>query len=160
VSAGRPIHDVLDYDFHLGMEVAMLDIQTEELCELSRIAYIDHQAGWACVEGYTARFSLQGGGGLPLVENAFQTACTVVDMTGRVLHESSRQSTEIRHLAPRFSIRPAIKADRGMLAERDEASALARSLARKLSAMARKHRTPSLQIMKRVRDLLASPSSL
>lgn len=97
----------------LGAEVALVSLADESLVELARVAEVRPECGDLRVEGYTARFRLSDGLGLPLVEHARLPSCAVFNMRGQVLRPAMPpQPVEVRRLAARHRVRLATEQDR------------------------------------------------
>lgn len=142
-------------DFRPGQAVVFVDRATGAPVELATVSEVLPDPGEVLLEGWTARFSLADGRGLPLVEYEDLPSCEVVDLSGRVVRAAGAPSAvPVRRIEPRFDIRPATAEDDRFLEEREEAGRLAASLSRRLSRLARSGSPPPL------RDLIAAEECL
>lgn len=96
-----------------GTEVALVSLADDSLVELARVAEVRPECGDLSVEGYSARFRLCDGLGLPLVEQQRLPSCEVLDLRGRVLRAANpAEPVVVRRLPARHRVRLATDSDR------------------------------------------------
>ncbi len=93
--------------FSVGQGVVLTDIATGRALLVSRVAQVMPHERQLSIEGYTARFDLDDGRGLPLIETETRGSCPVYDINGRLLKEATEESVLVRHLPARYNLRPA-----------------------------------------------------
>jgi hypothetical protein len=119
-------------DYAPGMEVVLVDRLSGEAAEISRVTEVSPKDGHLRVDGYTSRFRIADGHGLPLVETTQQRSCEVVNMKGEVLRSFEEAApVVVRKLRTRFNIRKATTADRVALSRREFTAHLAASFAKR-----------------------------